>query len=85
MQQYKWTKNGEIIQSWIKGKTDDNYIDLIEHIANLPKLRTRRSKTRNHEDYMFEIPLYDMHFGIADFNYYKNTLAEVIDNTKKKL
>ncbi len=78
-------KNGEIIQSWIKGKSDDRlYLDLIEHIANLPKLELEEVKLETTEDYMLEIPLYDLHFGIADFNYYKSTLAEVIDLIQRR-
>lgn len=78
-------KNGEIVQSWIKGKSDDRlYLDLIEHITNLPKLELEEVKLETAEDYMLEIPLYDMHFGIADFNYYKSTLAEVIDIIKRR-
>lgn len=73
-------KNGEIIQSWIKGKSDDRlYLDLIEHIQNLPPINIDPLPNLKAEDYMLEIPLYDMHFGIADFEYYKDTLAEVIE------
>lgn len=78
-------KNGEIIQSWIKGKAqDDLYLDLIEHITNLPKLELEEVKLETTEDYMLEIPLYDMHFGIADYEYYKETLAEVIEIIQRR-
>ena len=33
---------------------------------------------------MLEIPLYDMHFGIADYEYYKETLAEVIEIIQRR-
>lgn len=78
-------KNGEIIQSWIKGKSDDKlYLDLIEHIQNLPPIEIEPLIEIKADDYMLEIPLYDMHFGIADFNYYKSTLAEVIEIIQRR-
>ena len=33
---------------------------------------------------MLEIPLFDMHFGIADIDYYRNTLAEILGIVSSK-
>ena len=71
---------GEIVQSWIKSKADDGlYIELIENIKHLPELNFTIERTSGKQEHMLEIPLYDMHWGICDMEYYKETLESVID------
>lgn len=77
--------DGEIVQSWIKSKAEDSlYIELIENIKNLPKLEIEETKLSKAEEYMLEIPLYDMHFGIADYEYYKQTLIEALEIIERR-
>lgn len=72
--------DGEIVQSWIKSKAEDRlYIELIENIKQLPKIQKVDVKHKESEPYMLEIPLYDMHWGIADYEYYKATLQNVLE------
>lgn len=78
-------RDGEIVQSWIKSKAEDNlYLELIDNIKNLPPLKIEKTELETIEDYMLEIPLYDLHFGIADLEHYKETLQEVIDIIKRR-
>lgn len=78
-------KDGEIVQSWIKSKAQDSlFIELIENIKKLPKIEIETIELSNVEEYMLEIPLYDMHWGIADYEYYKKTLIEVLDIIQRR-
>lgn len=56
----------------------------MENIKNLPKLEIEETKLSKAEEYMLEIPLYDMHFGIADYEYYKQTLIEVLEIIERR-
>lgn len=71
-------KGGNVVQAWIKQKLDDRefeqIIDAIKHSVK-PITVKRELKTVNG---MLEIPLFDMHFGVALLNDYKNTLNELI-------
>ena len=69
---------GEVIQAWIKQHTEDRLEELIEAIkANTP-IAQIQPKVIKEADGMLEIPLFDMHFGIADMEYYRDTLAEIL-------
>ena len=69
---------GEVIQAWIKQHTENRIEELIEALRdNTPVLQMQPTKHEQAEG-MLEIPLFDMHFGIADLEYYKDTLAEIL-------
>ena len=69
---------GEVIQAWIKQHTENRIEELIEALRdNTPVLQIQPTKHEQAEG-MLEIPLFDMHFGIADLEYYKDTLAEIL-------
>jgi len=73
-------KNGEIIQSWIKGKAqDDLYLDLIENINNLPPHKPIEKRAKQIANKMLEITFDDMHWGIAVFEDYIETLQDTIE------
>lgn len=75
-------KNGEIIQAWIKqNKNTDDYInEIIKAIKDNIKPIEKDSLVANIErNRMLEIPLFDMHFGICDYDYYKPTLCRLIE------
>ena len=73
-------KDGTITQSWVKSKASDSlYLELIESIKKLPLLNMTIERTKGISEYMLEIPLYDMHWGICDAEYYKTTLEEVLE------
>ena len=78
-------RDGEIVQSWIKSKAEDSlFLELIDTIGNLPPLDFEIDTPKQADDYMLEIPLYDMHFGIAFFEYYEPTLSEILGLIQKR-
>ena len=69
---------GEVIQAWIKQHTEDRIEELLEALRdNTPVAQIYPTKHEQAEG-MLEIPLFDMHFGIADLYYYKETLEEIL-------
>lgn len=69
---------GEVIQAWVKQHTESRIEEILEAIrSNTPKAQIEPRVIEDAEG-MLEIPLFDMHFGIANFDYYKNTLEEIL-------
>lgn len=69
---------GEVIQAWIKQHTENRIEELLEALRdNTPVVHICPTKHDEAEG-MLEIPLFDMHFGIADLEYYKDTLTEIL-------
>lgn len=69
---------GEVIQAWIKQHTENRLEELLEAIkANTPIAQVQ-PKAIHQADGMLEIPLFDMHFGIADLEFYRETLEEIL-------
>lgn len=69
---------GEVIQAWIKQHTENRIEELLEALRdNTPVAQIYPTKHEQAEG-MLEIPLFDMHFGIADMEYYKDTLSEIL-------
>lgn len=74
------SKSGEIIQAWIKQKAGDfdpeEFLKAIrgqiEPFVYMPKERSNASR-------MLEIPLFDMHWGVAYMDYYEPVLNEILD------
>ena len=70
--------NGEVIQAWIKQHTENRLEELLEAIRdNTPVAQVYPTKHEEAEG-MLEIPLFDMHFGIADIEYYRDILSEIL-------
>lgn len=75
---------GEVIQAWIKQHTENRIEELLEALRdNTPVIQVSPAKHEQAEG-MLEIPLFDMHFGIADLEYYRDTLAEILAIIKGK-
>lgn len=75
---------GEVIQAWIKQHTETRIEELLEALRdNTPVTQVSPAKHEQAEG-MLEIPLFDMHFGIADIEYYRDTLAEILAIIKGK-
>ena len=70
--------NGEVIQAWIKQHAEDRIEELLEAIKNYTPVAQIQPKVIEDAEGMLEIPLFDMHFGIADMDYYRNTLEEIL-------
>lgn len=72
-------RNGEITQSWIKSKSEDRfYSELLETIKEYKPVDVIKESAMEIQNKMLEIPLVDMHFGIADFEYYRQTLDDIL-------
>ena len=71
--------SGNVIQSWVKQSANDGaYEKLIEAIKqNTPHAVIERQRAEE-SGHMLEIPLWDMHIGIADLDHYRQTVSETI-------
>ena len=73
------SKSGEIVQAWIKQKASD--IDPTEFIAAIKETVEPFEYSPidyTNADRMLEIPLFDMHWGVAFMDYYKPVLTELL-------
>lgn len=72
--------SGEIIQAWIKQKAEEE--NTIEQVLEAIKKNTPHEKITPNKKAeasgMLEINLCDLHFGIADLEYYRPTLEEIL-------
>ena len=73
-------QNGEIVQAWIKQHSDP--VDPEEFIKALqgtvePYIFTKKIDATSED--MLEIPLFDMHWGIAFFEDYERVLNDILD------
>lgn len=76
--------DGDIVQSWIKGKSEDDlYLKLIEEVKKNTPHEIIEYKPQLKANGMLEIPLFDMHFGIADLDHYRQTLNNVLSLVDK--
>lgn len=72
-------KYGKITQSWIKSKAEDKlYLELIDAVKQNTPHEKVEIVYKEEAKGMLEIPLFDMHFGIADFEHYVPTLQEIL-------
>ena len=77
-------KDGKITQAWVKQQAEsvdwdeviDNFIEKVEP-EHYDSIKTST-------DYMLEIPLFDLHFGIADFDTYKDLQREIVNFIQSK-
>jgi hypothetical protein len=69
---------GEVIQAWIKQHAEDRIEEILEAIKSYTPVAEIKPKEYEESDFMLEIPLFDMHFGIADLAYYEETLQEIL-------
>lgn len=79
------SKDGEIIQAWIKQKASD--IDLEEFLTGVREAvepYEGSPGTYIESDRMLEIPLFDMHWGVAFMDYYKPVLDEILGIIQSK-
>ena len=76
--------NGEIVQAWIKQHADDRIEELLAAIKDNTPVAQIKPKASEQAEGMLEIPLYDMHFGVADIEYYRDTLEEILAIVESK-
>lgn len=77
--------SGNIERAWIRGADDESWKEeiLLAIKESKPLLTERLSADLERNKTMLEIPLMDMHFGIADFAYYKGVQADVMEHVRK--
>lgn len=69
---------GQVVQAWIKQHTNERVEELLAAIReNITPVKVEPAEHKQ-SNKMLEIPLYDLHFGIADFEFYRNILQQVI-------
>lgn len=74
------SKTGDIVQAWIKQKA--NAVDPAEFLKAIKQTvepYEYEPMRVDNASRMLEIPLFDMHWGIAYMDYYKPVLDEVLD------
>jgi UDP-2,3-diacylglucosamine pyrophosphatase LpxH len=73
------SKSGEIIQAWIKQKaTDLDPEEFIEAIRTSVEPFVYVPERCDNASRMLEIPLFDMHWGVAFMDYYEPVLNELL-------
>ena len=74
------SKSGEIIQAWIKQKAGDfNPEEFLKAIRESVEPFVYVPEQRDNASRMLEIPLFDMHWGVAFMDYYESVLNEILD------
>lgn len=74
------SKTGEIVQAWIKQKADIfDPEDFLDAIRDSVEPFVYEPSDCTNADRMLEIPLFDMHWGVAFMDYYESTLNEILD------
>jgi UDP-2,3-diacylglucosamine pyrophosphatase LpxH len=73
------SKSGEIVQAWIKQKASDfNQEDFLAAIRDVVEPYHYDHSERTYSSRMLEIPLFDMHWGVAFMDYYEPVLNEIL-------
>ena len=74
------SKSGEIIQAWIKQRANEfDPEDFLAAIRETVEPFVYTPIEPNESTRMLEIPLFDMHWGIAFMDYYEPVLNEILD------
>ena len=72
--------NGEIVQAWIKQKADDfDPEDFVKGILEHVESYEYSPQNDSVSDRMLEIPLFDMHWGVAFFENYETVLNDILE------
>lgn len=74
------SRNGEVVQAWIKQKASDiDYDEFLEAIRESVEPYEYVPRNLENSFHMLEIPLFDMHWGLAFIDYYEPLLKEILD------
>lgn len=74
------SKTGEIVQAWIKQKAEDfDPEDFLTAIKASVEPHVYVPAKHSDASRMLEIPLFDMHWGVAFMDYYEPVLNELLD------
>lgn len=75
--------SGEVRQAWIKQHPDIDWRQIKDFLTENIQKSDIQASTLSGET-MLEIPLFDMHFGVATFDTYKDELAELLGLVESK-
>ena len=71
---------GEIVQAWIKQKATDMDVDaFLKAIGEKVEKFEYIPRNLDNASDMLEIPLFDMHWGVAFMDHYESTLNSILD------
>lgn len=74
------SKDGEIIQAWIKQKANEfDPNDFIQAIKEIVEPYAYTPKQHENANRMLEIPLFDMHWGVAYMDHYQQVLDDLLE------
>lgn len=74
------SKDGEIIQAWIKQKANDiDFEEIVKVISEKVEKYEYIPRAIDDSFDMLEIPLFDMHWGVAFMDYYESTLNSILE------
>lgn len=72
--------SGEIIQAWIKQKADSfDYEGFLDALDIKVEKYEHKPRATHESTRMLEIPLFDMHWGVAYMDHYEPVLNELLD------
>ena len=75
--------SGEITQVWVKEHVDIDWLAIRDTIIS-GMVPSKIEPTNLRGATMLEIPLFDLHFGVADFDYYSETLGDILGIISEK-
>lgn len=75
--------DGKITQAWVKQHTETDWQKINEIVTKDVKTSDIKPTVISGST-MLEIPLFDMHFGVADLDYYKETLSDLLGIVAEK-
>lgn len=79
-------REGNVVQAWIKSHSSDNiYIELIEEIKKNTQPKEYTIEYKPEASGMLEIPLFDMHWGIATIEFYEPLLNDILIILDRKI
>lgn len=74
------TADGRIAQAWIRERANAvDWDDIIERLKEVPKPIEIAPPTTEPEHMCLEVPLFDLHFGVAQLSDYARHLGEIED------
>lgn len=69
---------GEVIQAWVKQHTESRIDEILAAIKDSTPIAQIQPSKETDAEGMLEIPLFDMHFGIADLAFYEKPLKKML-------
>ncbi len=65
-------------------RESNDVLKIIEAINNIKPYHIEYEPLQIIDNYLLEIPLFDQHFGISDYEYYKQTQSRIMDKINSK-